>query len=102
MIRLSAGQARALGRELAGMVRQVHAARRLWMRAHPDEVEFWVLTEETDASTERRLYKVGAALQRRHPDIHVVYGVLNPRLYDRADPTETIPDSAEEIPLPDR
>ena len=91
----------ALGvaRELAGMVQEISAARRLWVRGHRDDIQLWILTEATDAATERRLYEAGAVVQLKHPDVHIVVDVINPRLYDREDPSEVVPSDAKEIDL---
>lgn len=89
-----------LGRELARLVRREHDAKRLWVRPERDYVEFWILTAETDADTERRLYEACMALQRDHPDANLRFYVLNPALYARLDePGTIIPPDAEAIPL---
>ena len=90
---------RKLGRALATLIRAEPVARRLWVSNHGDRVEFWLLTDPTDAATERHLYDLGAALYERFPDARTELHVLNPNLFAAGNALGLLPPNAEEIAL---
>ena len=91
--------AQRMGRSFAESASREPAAKRLWVAPREGYVELWLLTEPTDADTERRLYGASMELYDRFPDAHFRIGVLNPSLSEGWDPMSEIPPDAEEIPL---
>lgn len=84
---------------LAQLVRNDPSVGRLWVRAHPHEIETWLLMHDTDEEAERRLYAAVVPLYDRFPTLRLRFHVLNPGYYPHLDLSELIPDGAEEIPL---
>ena len=101
MISLIDGTALAhdVGRELARLLGDEPLARRLWVAFDGEEVGSWLLTEEADPETERRLYGAGIPLLERFPHAAIRLQVLNPCYYDKLDPAAVVPPDAEEVPL---
>lgn len=91
--------AQQMGRAFAEMAREEPAARRLWVSTNGCEVELWLLTEPTDADTERRLYAASKALYDHFPEAVFFVDVLNPAQSQGWDAVSAIPSGVEEIPL---
>jgi hypothetical protein len=91
--------AHELGRRFAEAVGGEPAVRGLWVTSHRDYVELWLVTESTDADTERRLYGLVSRLYERSPDANVRLYVISPDMFQGQAIDSVIPRRAEEIPL---
>jgi len=91
--------AREMGRALAEAVRDEPAVKRLWASANRDRIELSILTDPTDADTERRLYAAGLILHDRFPDAYFLIDVINPIYFISLDLQMLIPNGAQEIPV---
>ena len=75
------------------------AVKRLWASANRDRIELSILTDPTDADTERRLYAAGLILHDRFPDAYFLIDVINPIYFISLDLQMLIPNGAQEIPV---
>ena len=86
--------------------RQDSSVRRLWSwfehgRIQPGHAyaEFWVLVDEADDDTFRRVADVGMRLQERFPDADIIVYILSPEMAGPGEPHEGIRQEATELPL---
>lgn len=90
--------AQEIGRACAEAVRDEPAARRIWVRERPDEIDVYILVPKgTDVETELRLYAADLTLFDRFPDAPVFLQVINPSHYKPFKLNGVIPAGADEI-----
>ncbi len=91
--------AREMAESLAAVVRDEPALQHLLVSTERDRIELWLLTAETDAETELRVYGHSLMLYDRFPDADFRVHVLNPADFEDGDVRSIVPAGAEEIPL---
>jgi len=84
---------------LVQFLRAVPIRKRLWARADPGLITFWLLTEPISDDQEEALYDANRLVYEQVPDARFDFLVINPAMFDSPDFRFDPPAGAEEIPV---
>lgn len=88
----------AIGQYFASLVREIPAARKLWVRDNHD-VELWLLIDPTDRETELAFYALSGQLYNRFSTNEIMFYLINPENFEPFDIFDIIPVGATPIAL---
>ncbi len=84
---------------LVQFLRTIPVRKRLWARADPGIVRFWLETEPISDAQEEHLYRATRIIYAHVPDARFDFIVMNPAIFDDLTYGFMPPHGAEEIAL---